>query len=930
QPLGRLVSRSLTMRSILVIALLIASSTTRSISPDETDQEAFDREFPFHASEDDWRHEQPIGNALRTLVGCKDTRWECEENCHARIPIRSNGTGQLCKNPDPDETCFGQPIDYRYVPSRDPLPAEYEALRRYPKCWSVLGPMMCALVYRPCRVYEFHGKNPSAKTKMEMWQRFGVDTCKLVHELCADIIREGNFPLDLIDCKHTAEDAAWLKEKTNVAGVLASYVTTGTEQELQTIWERETAFTENCNIRYSKNASHHEPMQCMFPLVYTTHEKIRPVIDQCFLPCRNSLISSPVKFLSFRVLRAVLCLFFATLCSSIFIFLSARSKIFASSHAIFSITCCLLCLAVHLALWGLGSFSYFAELSECTRTTMGVNIRSAPFNEIASTLCIVSAVVQHVSLLCSIGFLAAAYPLSAASAARTTRTIRRNKNQKIGENSGWFRAGLVLLVIVVSSICGITAVLLKMVSTDGASGVCAFGLHSIIDHLTTVAFPGLIFCLVALAVGSWEMWREKKQREKDLENAIEERLKEEIHKEKETRKQELCENRDPHFKARNDLLNPVESRTGEFGRGAETERDGEDDVLVLERDCDSIECRLTEAQKEEISEAVRMEKHEEWRVRDKKESTESIPRRYTLVALYVCMVSLLIGVGVHWISLANSGRYEHDAVRGYMTCVVSKSIARKDVRWLYQPEHAAEKWTQGRAENDPLERRHNLASEISIHDCSLPSTGNGRLLGLLAVFILLPLLPVAVFIAAFGAGLAGVGGMAGVKERRPTGHEADEEKGEEMVLITTATAGDSPILRKRMLVSVPNDQQCSSDSDQVEWVPRLQKFRAIFESYVLDMEFSNAASAGMVLSAQAINLGQITDYHGTQDCPINYQVLDCAHERLQKLSRYLDLRIVTSDVIDEMKVVIAGVDSQVKINQMPNARECLAHQFSLN
>ncbi|GMR34187.1 hypothetical protein PMAYCL1PPCAC_04382, partial [Pristionchus mayeri] len=41
----------------------------------------------------------------------------------------------------------------------------------------------------------------------------------------------------------------------------------------------------------------------------------------------------------------------------------------------------------------------------------------------------------------------------------------------------------------------------------------------------------------------------------------------------------------------------------------------------------------------------------------------------------------------------------------------------------------------------PLERRGNLEGDVTIHSCVLPSTGDGRMFGLLFVFIILPSSP---------------------------------------------------------------------------------------------------------------------------------------------------------------------------------------------
>ncbi|GMR34171.1 hypothetical protein PMAYCL1PPCAC_04366, partial [Pristionchus mayeri] len=264
--------------------------------------------------------------------------------------------------PLPGDSCFGLPIDYTYLSSSDLLPSEFEVLKRFPDCWSVLGPMLCGMIYRPCHLGTYIAKGQTDEKLMDSWQRFPIVMCTRVHEHCKDAIKEGFFPSQLINCNRTAENRTWLNEKTNANGTLAPFVPSGNEEELKDEWERRTLFSDDCTLPYSKNASSHDPMQCIFPLVYAeSHERIRPVIDQCYLPCRNPLISSPDQFLSFLIFRALICFGLAISCMGIVFFLAARSVIFLNSDAVFSIACCLLSFAVYLICWGTGSIGPLAE-----------------------------------------------------------------------------------------------------------------------------------------------------------------------------------------------------------------------------------------------------------------------------------------------------------------------------------------------------------------------------------------------------------------------------------------------------------------------------------------------------------------------------------------------------------------------------------------
>ncbi|GMR34189.1 hypothetical protein PMAYCL1PPCAC_04384, partial [Pristionchus mayeri] len=334
----------------------------------------------------------------------------------------------LGMRPVSGEMCFGLPIDYSHVPATEVLPVEYEVLRRFPKCWSVLGPMLCGVIYRPCHVGNFITKYQSKDQTMETWQRFPVDMCKRVHELCEDGGQLGLFPSELIDCSRTAENRTWLKEKENHNGSLARLVPSGDEEALKNERERRTLFSESCPLPYDKNASRPEPMQCIFPLVYTSHDHIPPVFDQCYLPCRNPLISSSAGFLSFRLIRACMCFVLAAVCIAIFCFLSSRSSTVLNDDVTFAIACCLLSFAAYLIVWGTGSINFLAQASECTIAEHGIAIRNTLLD---SKWCLLTFFVSHVSLASSIGFLAAAYALNAACATKADALDNKKEKQSV-------------------------------------------------------------------------------------------------------------------------------------------------------------------------------------------------------------------------------------------------------------------------------------------------------------------------------------------------------------------------------------------------------------------------------------------------------------------------------------------------------------------
>ncbi|VDN32780.1 unnamed protein product [Gongylonema pulchrum] len=82
-------------------------------------------------------------------ANCTRTDWVCNKEC--RLEYLNQSTG-ICVKPLPEENCFGTPIRYNFVldkPVLDDLP-KYKVISKFPRCWSVMGPLLCAVAYRPC------------------------------------------------------------------------------------------------------------------------------------------------------------------------------------------------------------------------------------------------------------------------------------------------------------------------------------------------------------------------------------------------------------------------------------------------------------------------------------------------------------------------------------------------------------------------------------------------------------------------------------------------------------------------------------------------------------------------------------------------------------------------------------------------------------
>uniref|UniRef100_A0A915PZC0 Uncharacterized protein n=1 Tax=Setaria digitata TaxID=48799 RepID=A0A915PZC0_9BILA len=94
--------------------------------------------------------EQYIKEIFYAHASCIHTDWACNQECRLEYVNRTTG---LCTRPSSTETCFGIPIRYNFTfetPNIIAALPKYEILSKFPRCWSVLGPLLCAVAYRPC------------------------------------------------------------------------------------------------------------------------------------------------------------------------------------------------------------------------------------------------------------------------------------------------------------------------------------------------------------------------------------------------------------------------------------------------------------------------------------------------------------------------------------------------------------------------------------------------------------------------------------------------------------------------------------------------------------------------------------------------------------------------------------------------------------
>ncbi|MFH4974311.1 hypothetical protein AB6A40_001020 [Gnathostoma spinigerum] len=283
-------------------------------------------------------------------ANCVQTDWACSRSCRLQFP--HNITGK-CLKPALSDSCFGIPITYNYTYDnaieRELLP-RYEVLKNFPRCWSAIGPLLCAVLYRPCSVRKYMEMEMDKPGLIELWQLIRRSVCYHAKNECSFLLKEGLWP-EIINCS-----------------------------QLNVNSTRRRIFAEsNCKMPYNEAPSTVHHHQCLWPLVssYGSYQNAKPVLDNCYLPCKSSLISSQWLYNTFRSVLSIVSSLIFTLSFILFIYLSLFSSIWLESLCVYSLGNSLLCCSAH---WGMWALSYFDRISSDIVCVDSGRIRKEHYN----------------------------------------------------------------------------------------------------------------------------------------------------------------------------------------------------------------------------------------------------------------------------------------------------------------------------------------------------------------------------------------------------------------------------------------------------------------------------------------------------------------------------------------------------------------------
>ncbi|VIO89318.1 Uncharacterized protein BM_BM7887 [Brugia malayi] len=408
--------------------------------------------------------EQYIKQIFYTHGNCIHSDWACNQECRLEYVNRTTG---LCISPSPTESCFGIPILYNYTLEAASVIAilpKYEILSKFPRCWSSLGPLLCAVAYRPCSNRAYFEVSMDKPGTMELWQVFRKDMCQQAIEKCGFLLENDLWP-SFINCSDT------IKSKDG----------------------RRIFSDGSCAMTYNKEPSKMEPKQCLWPLaVGISHKPLaQPLIDDCYLPCRPPLISSQWLYDGFRmsIFSFSLLIVVGGLVSALYLFIF--SLLFTSDLCVYSLTHALLSASVHWFIWLLSYADRVAERAMC----FDMLRRDAKILRALLDWCSIQFWLLYTTILSGFFWLLIALAIQIGQPKLSSnQTIKWNKHYHLN-----LRCFFLICYLAAGSMATI-ALWADTIETNGITGVCYFGFHTVRSamNLYGPVLVTFILCLIAI------------------------------------------------------------------------------------------------------------------------------------------------------------------------------------------------------------------------------------------------------------------------------------------------------------------------------------------------------------------------------------------------------------------------------------------------
>ncbi|CAJ0610231.1 unnamed protein product [Cylicocyclus nassatus] len=587
----------------------------------------------FTIDDEDVNSHLQIQATLQHFQECRDKKWSCDRDCSF---ITAEEVSTLGQQPFPHDKCFGIPINYKYTRDHNigRFPIELGVLSRYPRCWSYLGPLICATIFRPCSRHYFIEKEENGSVKdgtIELWQLLDDSVCEKAVQMCGDVISSGLFP-SFIRCKDVS---------TNDTGMKSRLI-----------------YSNKCQHSIDDYPVKVDEGACPWPLVLESSSlqtDSTPLLDNCYLPCRSPFVSPPLSD-RFRTVRFFICTLLTILFFSESIFLSRFCKLFTEHNSLFYISHAVICAATYCLVWSLSYFDIFFTLSECAFG--GVSRRFALSHSIFEW-CSIHSIILYTSFLAAYIWLLLLYvnaicPPSMISFYFTPRSFRICS-----------RLFLIFCVYGISVIISFF-VMSSLRENDGVSGVCHYGLLTWWKYLASM-FP--LVCIALILISFILIVSHKR---KEIMNRL--ALRHALDELNGDENQEYTEHF-PRFETDGDAVfaHVPGAVNGPLSIDVRCVR--ENQGLLRENPNQQMFWNVYNRSQRLLSERLCRERN------------SGISIRWIGASFILFMLFLVVSPFIHYHYVAMPARHEEESIVEYITCHVAHTIRNRSVEWITQNDY---------------------------------------------------------------------------------------------------------------------------------------------------------------------------------------------------------------------------------------------------
>uniref|UniRef100_A0A915A8Z3 Frizzled/Smoothened transmembrane domain-containing protein n=1 Tax=Parascaris univalens TaxID=6257 RepID=A0A915A8Z3_PARUN len=702
--------------------------------------------------------EKLLKQFIHKHANCSRTEWACQRSCRLQFVDRSTG---LCSRPHHNDQCFGIPVRYNYTLDATDVFAtldRYTLISRFPRCWSALGPLLCAVAYRPCSNRSYFELTMTKPGFMEMWQVFRKDMCHRAMGLCAFVVDGGLWP-SFVNCSHSS---------ANKIG-------------------RQLFSDGSCKMPYNKEPAVVDRNQCLWPLIQSidTYRDAVPIIDDCYMPCRSPLLSSEGihnTFKGFVFGISLIVVIFASLC---FGYTSFFASLWLTNLCVYALGHALLSTTIHWLIWLTGLSEGVAQVVMCVahgrirRDSHGLANGMLQWYNIESWLL-------HTSLL------SACFWLCSFIVLRLGRpSVRKDHRIYVDGHPEMSIRCVLLSIYLIAAIIATIALWMDTAECDGVMGVCYIGLRSFSNASTFIYVPMLSALVIALIIAACIFFRRRYEALLELE----------AQEENARQQSEAIKAVDSGHVSVSDSPNPVlDSMSVMESQPFVAPSDGVSNqkCAVVEEHCSDNDADMANQKIGEGKAGDLAELRPGRRIyRRKKDGCGyAAISRFWLYAIILSMVVSLFASWITHLKVDVERDWEQRLVLNSIRCSLNETILKGSIDWL----SASHRSDHIMASSDPLIRRGKIGvSSLNAPGCVLPTAMDDRLLAILLTFILFPAIPYIVLVACFISGFCGHG-LKGIEKIR--------EKLNPFVVEKTALANtsDSSMLR-------------NSSSDELELLP---------------------------------------------------------------------------------------------------------------